>query len=43
METGVAKAKVKTAAHHQPIETELKLTFPQEAVNRLANHPAFKP
>jgi len=39
----VAKARERTSAQRQPIETELKLTFPPEAENRLADHPAFKP
>ena len=39
----MAKARERTSAHSQPIETELKLTFPPEAANRLADHPAFKP
>ena len=38
----MAKARERTSAR-QPIETELKLTFPPEAANRLADHPAFKP
>ena len=36
----MAKARVRT--QRQPIETELKLTFPPDAANRLADHPAFK-
>ena len=39
----MAKARERTSAQRQPIETELKLTFPPEAENRLADHPAFKP
>jgi hypothetical protein len=42
-ETSVAKARERTSAQRQPMETELKLTFPPEAANRLAGHPAFKP
>jgi hypothetical protein len=39
----VAKARERTSAQRQPVETELKLTFPPEAANRLADHQAFKP
>ena len=39
----MAKARERTSAQRQPIEMELKLTFPPEAENRLADHPAFKP
>ena len=39
----MAKARERASAQRQPIETELKLTFPPEAANRLADHPAFKP
>ena len=38
----MAKARERTS-QRQPIETEIKLTFPPEAENRLADHPAFKP
>ena len=32
----MAKARERTSAQRQPIETEIKLTFPPEAENRLA-------
>ena len=39
----MAKARERTSAQRQPIETELKLTFPPDAAHRLTDHPAFKP
>ena len=38
----MAKAREGASAQRQPIETELKLTFPPEAANRLADHAVFK-
>jgi inorganic triphosphatase YgiF len=39
----MAKAGNTTRKRREPIEMELKLTFPPEAVGRLADHPALKP
>ena len=39
----MAKARGRTTAGREQIETELKLAFPPEAAGRLADHPALKP